>query len=696
MVNLERSILNRERFAFSTLVAVPGLPLVFDAFTGSWGNNNRLALYPTLGVDYEDLRFQNSFSVRGGILADEMGLGKTMSIISLILASPREANAFGEFPRSTMKQEKYPCFVSKATLVICPSQLVDQWKKEITTHSSLTCCSVSTILQHKKLTYQSLMDHDVVLVSEKFLSSNKSYKSLVQQRFAKQDIDYADNEGLELSHPSPVLNEIDWHRIVLDEGHEILQKVKMANLVSSFRWYVSGTPLPLESESLSLVYLFLNFEVERVKDTRVARLIESHFFRKHLYRRNTKAGVKKEVDIPPVEERVMCVSLTPIEQTIYDAEAFESDTRLRGVISDPKSFCSSFGSLEDPLLPNKILRSYRKRLAEKVTSLKASRVQLHSLKEQLNGTIPLALGYRYHSLKSVEHEVDKVEKDIQDSENFILVKYCQIACFCRLMMGDKGNDVCDACYQYASGRLALSCSHHLCLGCFSKAGSLSFACPVCSKRMDLSSASFPEAIHDEEIAKTYSVDMNEDPRCTAIRQHFGSKFAATTMYLEELLRTQPEAKMIVFSQYDTVLQTVSSELEKLDPETFKNCTAACKGSVHSRNKQLARFQSNKKGSARILLLSLKNSASGTHLAAATHVLLLDPVVGGAGEARATDAQAIARAHRLGQDKQVTAVRFIVTNTIDQDDYEKSYGKLLTHRGARPKSARSAFPGRDDL
>ena len=52
------------------------------------------------------------------------------------------------------------------------------------------------------------------------------------------------------------------------------------------------------------------------------------------------------------------------------------------------------------------------------------------------------------------------------------------------------------------------------------------------------------------------------------------------------------------------------------------------------------------------MLSLANAASGTNLVEATHVVLIDPVAGSPEEAIAIDSQAIGRAHRMGQDKQV--------------------------------------------
>lgn len=68
------------------------------------------------------------------------------------------------------------------------------------------------------------------------------------------------------------------------------------------------------------------------------------------------------------------------------------------------------------------------------------------------------------------------------------------------------------------------------------------------------------------------------------------------------------------------------------------------------------------------MLSLENAASGTNLTEATHVILMDPVAGTSEEARAIEDQAIGRAHRLGQDRQITVVRMIMRETIEEELY----------------------------
>jgi len=211
-------------------------------------------------------------------------------------------------------------------------------------------------------------------------------------------------------------------------------------------------------------------------------------------------------------------------------------------------------------------------------------------------------------------------------------------------------------------------------------------CIKCDNEVDITKLQFV----DDEYSTTSDKNIDneyEEPWFTKYRANYGSKFAYTARYLKNIMNSSDEIKMIVFSQFESSLLKLSDVLEEIDPEIFTNRIVMCKGNLHARKHQLERFTEKGPDSARILLLSLKNSASGTHLASATHILLLDQVAGTEGEAKATDAQAIARAHRIGQTEQVTAIRFIATNTIDQEDYERAYGTIIIPNPLGPKSAR---------
>ena len=58
--------------------------------------------------------------------------------------------------------------------------------------------------------------------------------------------------------------------------------------------------------------------------------------------------------------------------------------------------------------------------------------------------------------------------------------------------------------------------------------------------------------------------------------------------------------------------------------------------------------------------------------AATKVILLDPVSGSYEFRKNTEGQAIGRAHRTGQTKQVSVVRFIIKDTIEEEIYKEFY------------------------
>jgi len=96
------------------------------------------------------------------------------------------------------------------------------------------------------------------------------------------------------------------------------------------------------------------------------------------------------------------------------------------------------------------------------------------------------------------------------------------------------------------------------------------------------------------------------------------------------------------------------------------------GNIFRRNKALDGFKGSSKD-ASVILLGLNSAASGSNLIEASHVILLDPVTGTKNEAQAIEAQAIGRAYRQGQKKQVTVVRFMVKDSPEHHQYIQTYG-----------------------
>ncbi len=112
-------------------------------------------------------------------------------------------------------------------------------------------------------------------------------------------------------------------------------------------------------------------------------------------------------------------------------------------------------------------------------------------------------------------------------------------------------------------------------------------------------------------------------------------------------------KVLVFSQFVQFLSLMRRHFEKQQHEF-----AYLDGSSQDRAAQVERFQ--KDPDCRLFLISLKAGGYGLNLTAADSVILADPWWN-----PAVEAQAIDRAHRIGQQKVVNAYRLAMRGTVEE-------------------------------
>ena len=153
-----------------------------------------------------------------------------------------------------------------------------------------------------------------------------------------------------------------------------------------------------------------------------------------------------------------------------------------------------------------------------------------------------------------------------------------------------------------------------------------------------------------------------DPRL--VNPEFPADQSAKLNAFRELLYTCLEGghRMLVFSQFVQVLQLLKSELEAAG---LQFCYLD--GSSKDRMAQVDRFQED--DSIPVFLISLKAGGTGLNLTAADVVLHFDPWWNPAAEAQASD-----RAHRIGQDKQVTVYKLITSGTVEENVLQLQQGK----------------------
>lgn len=122
-------------------------------------------------------------------------------------------------------------------------------------------------------------------------------------------------------------------------------------------------------------------------------------------------------------------------------------------------------------------------------------------------------------------------------------------------------------------------------------------------------------------------------------------------HLENLRQTQH--KVLIFSEYVSLLEQVGSEM------TSRGWNyALLTGQTQDREHVIARFQQS--FDCQFFLISLKAGGVGLNLTAADYVFLLDPWWN-----RAAEEQAIARAHRIGQQRSVFVYRFVSAGTLEE-------------------------------
>ncbi|MFC7405845.1 SNF2-related protein [Georgenia alba] len=159
--------------------------------------------------------------------------------------------------------------------------------------------------------------------------------------------------------------------------------------------------------------------------------------------------------------------------------------------------------------------------------------------------------------------------------------------------------------------------------------------------------------------------------------------AKLDVLLEHLREVTAEGhRALVFSQFTSYLARVREALEEHGIDaTYLD------GSTRDRGAVIEEFRT---GSAPVFLISLKAGGSGLTLTEADYVFVLDPWWNPAAEAQAVD-----RAHRIGQERKVHVYRLVAAETIEQKVMQlkarkaELFGQVIDSGGASSTSIDAA-------
>ncbi|MDJ0743120.1 MAG: DEAD/DEAH box helicase [Xenococcaceae cyanobacterium MO_167.B27] len=186
-----------------------------EAITNIEDLNGTLRPYQARGVGW--LAFLEKWSL-GACLADDMGLGKTLQLISFIL------------------HLKNQDLISKPTLVICPTSVLNNWEREVKKFAP---------------TLSAFIHHGDTRSKGKTFINEVSKKHIVITSYSLVHRD------------SKTLNRVKWQGIVLDEAQNIKnpsakQSQAVRQIPADFRIALTGTPVENRLSELWSILDFLN------------------------------------------------------------------------------------------------------------------------------------------------------------------------------------------------------------------------------------------------------------------------------------------------------------------------------------------------------------------------------------------------------------------------------------------------------
>ena len=272
----------------------------------------KLRFYQLEGVNW---LLWNWWNKRSCILADEMGLGKTIQTMCFLdrLHQSPSAQVRGPF------------------LVVAPLSLVNQWQSESMTWAP----DMNVVLYHGSADARDYLVQQEFYYTDQFVHPKSLVPKYKRYGITKFHILITTYEVV--LKDIAVLSKIKWRALIVDEAHRLKNNKSrlFTDLVSvprDFCLLLTGTPLQNSTEELWALLHFSDPKTFGSKEEFVEKfgqltdskqVSELHSVLKPYLLRRVKEDVEKS--LPPKEETILEVTLTPIQKTYYKA-IYEKNT----------------------------------------------------------------------------------------------------------------------------------------------------------------------------------------------------------------------------------------------------------------------------------------------------------------------------------------------------------------------------------
>ncbi|KAJ1333638.1 SMARC subfamily A3 [Microdochium nivale] len=501
------------------------------------------------------------------------------------------------------------------TLIIAPKGVMSNWEEQVFKHVHPD--HTPRILRYHKSGGHNAQDfrkHDIVISSYGKLASD--FKS-------------GRKDGL---------FSLEWRRVVLDEGHIIRTPTTTVakaayELKATSRWVLTGTPIVNKLKDLQSLLRFLHIS-GGIEDPTLFNMVIGRPIESELGGSDSSKEYRKAESLLQALSRDLClrrlkhmsfVDLKLPEKTerIFDVE-FSKDEKVKydAMLSQAKGMLQEYEARSE--------HGQKMRFANVLERLLRLR--------QLCNHWTLC-GDRVKDILSLldDQKVVKFSKENLDILQTALHAAVEDA------------EDCTVCYDAIDtpenqGAVITACKHLFCKKCITQSLAINPTCPMCRTPLNQDLlVNFDPNFKDSDKAQDAMDAETESSKTEAIKK------------LLQVTLKDSKSKAIIFSQWTSFLNIVEHTLRT---NNFRFCRID--GSMTTQKRDSAVTSLYEDPDCRIMLASLSVCSVGLNLVAADTVILAD-----SWWAPATEDQAVARVHRLGQTREVRIWRLIVKGSIEE-------------------------------
>ncbi|KAL0931446.1 DNA repair and recombination protein rad5c [Colletotrichum truncatum] len=564
----------------------------------------------------------------GGILADEMGMGKSLSILSLIVKTLENGQAWAEQENNSDEKIKDVSYSGATLIVVSSALLIYNWLDEVDKKSPKL-----TLDRHVEGNLKSIKYHGPG--REKDIDTIKNSQIVVTTY---------NTLSAEFQQKSSILHKIGWYRVVLDEAHIIRRpatKFYLAckELHANSRWCLTGTPIQNKLSDIGALFAFI----------RAKPFNEPAKFRKYI----EVPFEQNDADPQKVKERLIILLESLCLRRTKDLLKLPGLTEVTKELEFSREEREQYDKTK-----NILMRTIKQKVGEVEKSSKFGLFQANLQMRILcnHGTFqkPFSWHRRAYRLDEREAVVSALGQNVEIT--------------------------CSGCHQpmpiinssKVMNEFEEQCAHVFCSDCLDEsvysAGPTNGQrrhCPVCENWMRAARAqrALPSGVPVVRVdgpGSSSDVEMDDVSGQMASKKHEENYFNQTghSTKMQALIQDVKEdlwdTKSIIFSCWTRTLHLVASHLTEAGVD-FLRIDGDC--SLSQRQAMLKEFA--KSNRQRVLIMTTGTGAFGLNLTCANRVFIVElqwnPSV---------ENQAIARAIRFGQGKKVLVTRYVIKDTVE--------------------------------